>query len=286
MGKQRLFYVDALRGFAILLVIIGHLPHFCYYDGWQSAISHSFLLSIVSCFHMPLFMMISGYVINYEKINIIKKLKILIPFFFFGMMYAFCAKLHVELFLLDSMKYGYWFLWVIVCFFSFLYIIRKIKICLFAGFILFEVLFLGLEYVLPKVASDVISLHEFVTLWPFFSLGLLWKKYNPHLVNIKMDVSICIPLSAFFVVLCYIVCFGNIADNKILFVIHFLIAISGSISLFLVFYLLNVWLSGKCFLTKSVLKRMGNEIGTNTLQIYVLHYFILYYLDLHFLGSI
>lgn len=54
MGKQRLFYVDALRGLAILLVVIGHLPMTCYHDTGVSPLG-----PFVDVFHMPLFMMIS-----------------------------------------------------------------------------------------------------------------------------------------------------------------------------------------------------------------------------------
>lgn len=80
-SKQRLGYIDSLRGFAMLLVVFGHI------------IYHSFNLEtnsykIVSSIHLPLFFYISGFVVNKSFItgpvslckNILAKVKsLLIP---------------------------------------------------------------------------------------------------------------------------------------------------------------------------------------------------------------
>ncbi len=62
--SKRIGYIDALKGFAIICVVIGHVA-----DGYFSAgmypESSTFIYSvynIVYAFHMPLFMMISGFV--------------------------------------------------------------------------------------------------------------------------------------------------------------------------------------------------------------------------------
>ena len=52
---NRLIYLDALRGFAILLVVVGHLIQYNY----QSALDDPIFNAIYS-FHMPLFFFISG----------------------------------------------------------------------------------------------------------------------------------------------------------------------------------------------------------------------------------
>lgn len=53
---NRILYLDYTRGFAILLVIIGHLIQF----NFQSGINNR-LFDIIYSFHMPLFFFISGY---------------------------------------------------------------------------------------------------------------------------------------------------------------------------------------------------------------------------------
>lgn len=57
--KQRLTYIDALRGFAIFLVALGHVTDLCGY-------TDSFLCGFIYSFHMPLFMAIAGFVCAYS----------------------------------------------------------------------------------------------------------------------------------------------------------------------------------------------------------------------------
>ena len=56
-SNEKLYWIDVVRGEAILLVVIGH-------SGCPSLI-YNFIYS----FHMPLFFVISGYLYNYEKWN-------------------------------------------------------------------------------------------------------------------------------------------------------------------------------------------------------------------------
>lgn len=54
-SMERIGYIDSLRGFAILLVVVGHLIQFNY-----SSFLESRLFNIIYSFHMPLFFFISG----------------------------------------------------------------------------------------------------------------------------------------------------------------------------------------------------------------------------------
>ena len=53
--SQRLLYIDALKGFTILLVVLGHVLQ-VRYD------IDNLLYRYIHSFHMPLFMFLSGYV--------------------------------------------------------------------------------------------------------------------------------------------------------------------------------------------------------------------------------
>lgn len=55
MRNERITYLDALRGFAILLVVIGHLIQ----SNYQDALSNP-IFNIIYSFHMPLFFFLSG----------------------------------------------------------------------------------------------------------------------------------------------------------------------------------------------------------------------------------
>ncbi len=79
---KRLDYIDALRGFGIILMMLGHM-HFGYDDMRQ----------YIYAFHMPLFFLVSGYL--YKRpvrmgVSIRQKMKgLLVPYFIFGLGY-FC----------------------------------------------------------------------------------------------------------------------------------------------------------------------------------------------------
>lgn len=77
MASKRIEWLDSLRGFAMLLVVLGHV----------SAMSSDLVLWIYS-FHMPLFFIISGVVFRYSKYTSLKECmldktkKLLLPYVF------------------------------------------------------------------------------------------------------------------------------------------------------------------------------------------------------------
>lgn len=66
MEKQRLLYVDQLRGLVMLMVVLVHLSSY-------ATTAHpemSRLMAVLGNFRMPLFFFVSGYIINkVTKIN-------------------------------------------------------------------------------------------------------------------------------------------------------------------------------------------------------------------------
>lgn len=87
--KARIAYIDNLKGFAILLVVIGHIIQFLYCpDKFDSNIIFRFIYS----FHMPLFFMLSGMVTSMRLGNVgelrqkihSRFLQLIVPFVFWG----------------------------------------------------------------------------------------------------------------------------------------------------------------------------------------------------------
>lgn len=89
MEKRRNNYIDAIRGFAILLVILGHsiivYPINLHEIQWCK-ILYQFIYS----FHMPLFFLVSGFCFSYKnqlKSFLIKKIKrIVLPYLCFSLL--------------------------------------------------------------------------------------------------------------------------------------------------------------------------------------------------------
>lgn len=114
--SNRLFYIDTLKGFTILCVILGHIIQYSYNN-----FDENHLFRYIYAFHMPLFMMISGFVSSTKPSPVItftiKKGKhLLLPFIVWGI---FSSILHqkfdiyhiINLFIYPDT--GLWFLWVL-----------------------------------------------------------------------------------------------------------------------------------------------------------------------------
>lgn len=71
--KQRLVYIDRLKGFAIYLVVLGHIYQKLVMEGTSHAI-----FSVIYAFHMPLFFFLSGYIS--QKTNRVTNYKDAIPY--------------------------------------------------------------------------------------------------------------------------------------------------------------------------------------------------------------
>lgn len=191
---SRLEYIDRLKGFAILLVIMGHFIE-------KNVIEGNFhpLYSFIYFFHMPLFMFISGYVaIKCLKIELVKfdeiinfiknKARALIlPYFTWGILmpiFFFSYDFHFDLLpRLEELIVQYAGLWFLPTLFllSLLFLIYRIigkKVLNFKGgkllviFTLFIVV-VGLYYIYPiQVLRSVISY------FPFYFLGVIVVDYK------------------------------------------------------------------------------------------------------------
>lgn len=63
--------IDILRGFATILVVLGHILQYSMMQ--NEAFYNDFLFKVIYSFHMPLFMCISGFCLNIAMISMEKK---------------------------------------------------------------------------------------------------------------------------------------------------------------------------------------------------------------------
>lgn len=145
--KKRIEWIDAMRGFTMILVVFNHLEHFGY--GYISNTGD--LRLFFGIFRMPLFFFVSGFIAykigqileGKEYYNaIIKKAKVqLIPTFVFGILFSvtiYAAQRGyanpfrgVASMIIDSSKNGYWFTIVLfeifVIYYTIIFLLRDIK---------------------------------------------------------------------------------------------------------------------------------------------------------------
>lgn len=283
MEKTRIFCIDALKAFAILAVITGHLPSYCYY-GWNIEPNPSSLAAFVDLFHMPLFMLLSGLVTNVRRFSLVKKTKLLIPFFVFGLLFTYTmGSGNAIYFLTNEAKAGYWFLWVLPLYFVLLHVIRKLHLHFIGGAVVVQVLLMVLHFYFRRTeVGTTLSTDHLWALWPFFSLGVILKNKEWQ----HWHVNKLIPVFAILSII------SLIALNKIGGGNEILLKLCTDLvgfPLCLFFLFLFVWLGqqskGKTSKVKSMLKWTGTLIGTNTLQIYVIHYFLIMPFNLKMFGN-
>lgn len=286
---KRIEYIDAIKGFAIILMVMGHVIAWNYTDYTAVCIFNAeaplnikmggVIWQLIYSFHMPLFFMISGFLLYkvYNWIDFFSFLKkkvsrLLIPWICtFGISY----------FVRGSM--GYWFL---LCLFQlsiigFLMIIFMEKVnknhYLLVDAFLMVFVYMTLRYFhvqeLNIIGIDIGS--NFVTsLLPFFT-GILLRKH-------KILFSICIEKNWFytcaFIVFFMVFISRYLLDECFIFEKLFhqsliILPISGS---FLVIYAFTHNFLKKYWPTLSYL-------GRKTLPIYILH--IIFVLQLSEVGD-
>ena len=179
LTKRRLLYIDLIKAWAIICVVMGHLLIFNFYSIGDDSV----LFGLIYSFHLPLFAFASGLVTNVSKFCFTKRIKILVPLFCFGLAYTYLIGKDLSYFLYDDMKCGYWWLWVMAIFYVCLYVIKKTHIKQIAGLCLIEVLFVLLNHFLPIDVKNMCCIASCAGLWPWLCLGILFNKKTGYLLG-------------------------------------------------------------------------------------------------------
>ena len=127
--KERLNYIDWLKGIAIISVVMGHVTGFDFLSLENS--SKSFLNRFITSIHMPFFIFLSGLVVSYRFESItstckklfIKARVLLIPIILVGIPYALWRGFTLYEFITSPMKYGYWYLLTLFELYILLYLV-------------------------------------------------------------------------------------------------------------------------------------------------------------------
>ena len=255
---QRIFYLDALKAFAMMLVVLGHLSYF-------SPFQDTIYGPVVGVFHMPLFMAISGFFTNPEGPHLHKRLKMLIPFFIFGLGWSLLRHFTILQFLNSEPKLGYWFLYVLVVYCWLIALCDRMPIRLEYGMLIIQMFLMGLHFACHHtlVASTLSTDHMF-QLWPFFCLGILLRRGLLKRLLAKEKIVYAISL----LMVVAVQMGGGLCSSE---------TIRGYLNDFCAVFIVTVLFMLFSKMEKSnINNQVVSLIGKSTLQIYVLHYFILY----------
>ena len=287
LQKQRIGYIDAIRGFTMLLVVFSHIETFCYHINFDQSI----LSSLFITFRMPMFFFISGY-IAYKKetwdFNTYKKkltrkalIQIIPTLVFFHLYFTICHDAPINYFITEG-PLGFWF--TIVLFEMYFIYYSILLLCrnndkvnntiLIIIAILGQLIYIGgigHYYDLGKYPLlSLINLSRYIS---YFILGHFCRKYSSIFQRLISNDKIKTILIISFITL-FILEWKKylLPDFSILHVINYEIFIRwiGLLMVFAIFYHYRT-----TFDQDSIISKPIRFIGRHTLDIYLLHYFLL-----------
>lgn len=290
--QKRIEYIDAIRGFTMILVVFSHINIF------SLDITNSFVNSIFVSFFMPLFFFISGFVgfklMAWDKNTYLamtknKFLHQLVPTLILGIIYTcvYLTNCNLMDFIGNSAKLGYWFTIVI---FEMYFIFYTLNLCLynsnvkrfekrlFISLVLLSILSFCLWIIFTKFSNklvDAFCLLNLCKFFPYFAFGIICSM-NKDLFHRILEnkyftfVIILLFCIGFYVNRFYLSIPSNVIIILLWFIVTFLIGFAG---LLIVYNTFRVYKDS--FSSDKKIGRMLQYIGKRTLEIYLLHYFLL-----------
>jgi len=294
MKKERNIYLDVVKAFCIILVIIGHCIQYGSGNAYlneKSFFDNPIYIFIYSC-HMPLFMLISGYLFAYStrskkwnNLLWIKFKQLIIPLASWSVITLLIDMVNILIAtnptesinlkwlikgLLSNFVYGPWFLWAIWWCSLIIILVRNF----FKDNIIIYILGTLVTFFLPDFFN--LSLYKFM--WPFFLIAYLFNTYDykEKFKKIYFNKLFIAGTFILFTVLLFFYDYNtyiynsgftvigkDIFDQLLINLFRFTIGLFGSFAVFFALYALM-----KILPTKA--KKLFAFIGTNTLGIYII----------------
>lgn len=263
--KVHLHYVDNLKAFLILLVVLGHCVQFT-----DSDFDHNIVFRYIYSFHMPLFMFVSGF-LSYKPQTTwysVKKrfFQLMLPFISWGMVGCIIETDQNFINVIFYPDKGLWFLWTLF----FIVLLKKVSYIM-ARFLSIKeeysiitfVVILFLVQVLLKI--NVFGVNFITIFFPYYIMGEYSRKYN-FLSSKKL--SLLSPI--FFVIFVFLASFWMRIEQP-----AFMSGcIIGGFTRFYSFVTASFAIVSFMILFRKYLNKstsIFNQIGEKTLGIYAIH---------------
>lgn len=285
---KRLEYIDAMRGLAMLLVVIGHIMIFSFHHT-----NNNYLYAILNDgLELPLFFLISGF-FSYKPIEAWNRggvaatirnkfAALIVPTLFFMGLYIWINDFGLKETLFHTFKYGYWFpfslfefilLYILLIISSKILRLRNIGEDIFmlvtAIVILYtSVLFKRKEDIYPVI--DLLNLCH-ISFFIYFVLGIIFRK-RFNLISQYLNNRF---ISGTLILTYLILTLYTFKDPQHLryfgsSTLYFVLL--NTILLIIVFLLFSNYAN---YCKESRIGKFLQYIGKHTLEIYLIHYFFI-----------
>ena len=280
MANQRIEYIDAMRGFTMILVVFSHICHFCLGDSTMGFNRIFFL------FRLPCFFFISGWL--FEPVasrpflpNVQHKFMVqIVPTFIFLLLLAPPPEFFHQL---GTLKGGYWFTFALFEFFV-IYMLFERTGCWWSGVLTLMLSVAAFSYdavrhqflsspynhlVGSLAITDVLGFLSF-PLWRyflFFFIGAMVRRYFDRFILFTDKTWVILTITIGF----FVIASTDHPASPVLEYLRF--NVGGILGMFMVFTLFRLLYSSHLLPRTSYSPLI--YIGTRTLDIYLLHYFFL-----------
>lgn len=276
MATKRIEYIDAMRGFTMILVVYSHICHFCLGDSLLGYNGTFFL------FRLPCFFMLSGWLFEpvatrpFATIARKKFMVQIVPTFIFLLLLAPPPEFFHQL---GALKGGYWFTFVLFEFFILYMLIVRLgsKWRPWVALTIALATFVYARYY-NSIQMSAIGFLSFVVdglgflsvaLWRFFlffCVGAWMRRHFNAFIRWTSKPTVIVAIAVAFFAIASTPHFDHMGFEMFRFY-------AGGVT--------GMWLVFSCFrlsaswLQKIRLSKPLQYVGTRTLDIYLLHYFFL-----------
>ena len=272
MIKKRIEYIDAMRGFTMILVVYSHVCHFCLGDKWMGWNDVFFL------FRLPCFFFISGWLFEpvREPIWSVVKKKFMVQIVPTVIFLLLLAPPPLFFSRLGATKGGYWFTFALFVFFL-LYLFSErclkrwggafalvISIAAFCYDVYYNRYFKDMG-----LMTQALGFLSFITwrYYLFFYIGTWVKRHFDEYIRWTGKPVIIMAVVIGFAL------FAWHPHSENAMAAYLIFAVGGLLGLTMVFTFFR--LLSHYFTKDRWLGRSLQYVGTRTLDIYLLHYFLL-----------
>lgn len=262
MEKKRNVTYDYLRGFAMLSIVIGHLY---YYAGRSEG---SWVFNVCDTMELPVFMYISGLLAHvsvdkygFRKLIMSKVVRLLFPLLSFYIIWGLWDSSYWLGFWTKEHKNGYWFMLVLFELMVTLSFVKqfssrfKVK-TIYVNAVIYAV-FTVFYYTLSSdgLVNRLFCVKLYWHFYPFFMMGYYSYKLN----------NILVPKYAPIYFLAYVSILIFFRTSL------WIVVVNMAANLFSLLFLLSVFST-----SFKPLKNIFATVGINSLQVYMLHFFLLF----------